>query len=64
MKAVIDWIRQGRVRYHAAGEENVVAEHDTGAASYDPPLRTKGAEGTENDKPLMFANVVRNRGEE
>ena len=49
----INWFKDGRVSYRRAGSDGPDEECDTGDASWDPALREKGSDYT--DEPVSFS---------
>jgi len=60
MWAFIESFKSGWVRYRRAGKTGPMIEGDTGPLSFDPPLREKGSE--HSDEPVSFSKVTRQRG--
>jgi len=59
MWAFIEWFKNGRARFHRAGSRDPAIEGDTGPLSFDPPLREKGSETS--DEPICFSKVTKQK---
>lgn len=61
MWSFINWFKDGRVSFRRVGDTGPTEEGDTGDASWDPPLREKGSDYS--DEPVSFSKRTRKRGD-